>query len=432
MLWFFFQSYRRKKKVLNLKKELEVAQRASQDYEGERARNRSLQLSYQEERVQHQILIQENQVLREILEILPIPIWSRDPEKGVTYCNKSYASFLSSTPEAVMEQNEKLWKTPSGFNDYNLLPYSFNQHVIHKGDRRLLEFYERTNPKFQAIVGYALDQTETDKIKTDFDHHISAYREVLRTLSAGVLIVGPDTRVKSFNHAYVRMFKLDEKWLYTEPTLGELLDNLRERRLLMEHSDYITFKKQMLQLVTTLLSSSQELIHLPDGRTIRKIMAPHPMGGAFYIFEDLTDALTLEQRYNTQLAVQKASLDNLYEGVAVFGSDNRLQLCNPAFRKIWKLSQKNLGEELHLSDLVEETKKFFPDTNWAEFKSKLISRITDRVPKKRRIRRVDGSVLELSYVPLPDGSNLTSYIDITDRVASKKKTTTRKEMKRTA
>jgi PAS domain-containing protein len=37
------------------------------------------------------------------------------------------------------------------------------------------------------------------------------------------------------------------------------------------------------------------------------------------------------------LKVQGETLDNLSEAVAVFGSDGRLRLFNPAFGRMWKL-----------------------------------------------------------------------------------------------
>ena len=66
-------------------------------------------------------------------------------------------------------------------------------------------------------------------------------------------------------------------------------------------------------------------------------MSPHPLGGLIFVYEDVTDRLALERSYNTLIEVQRETLDNLYEGIAVFGSDGRLKLHNPAYRKIWGL-----------------------------------------------------------------------------------------------
>ncbi len=38
------------------------------------------------------------------------------------------------------------------------------------------------------------------------------------------------------------------------------------------------------------------------------------------MFEDVSGLVTLESNYNRLIGVQKGTLDNLYEGVALFGS----------------------------------------------------------------------------------------------------------------
>ena len=45
----------------------------------------------------------------------------------------------------------------------------------------------------------------------------------------------------------------------------------------------------------------------------------------------VTDTLALERNYNKLIAVQRETLDNLFEGVAVIGANGRLRLSNPAF-----------------------------------------------------------------------------------------------------
>ena len=68
-------------------------------------------------------------------------------------------------------------------------------------------------------------------------------------------------------------------------------------------------------------------------------VSPHPLGGLIFVYEDVTDRLALERSYNTLIEVQRETLDNLFEAIAVFGSDGRLKLHNPAYRRIWGLSE---------------------------------------------------------------------------------------------
>lgn len=65
-----------------------------------------------------------------------------------------------------------------------------------------------------------------------------------------------------------------------------------------------------------------------------------------------------------------------------------------------------------LMDNVREL--FYTGEDWVVFREKMIDSITNRQPKTRTINLVDGRVVQFAYVPLPDGANMVSYIDITD------------------
>jgi signal transduction histidine kinase len=361
--------------------------------------------------------------LREILDEVPIPIWHRSIHGRIDFCNKAYADILETSPEVVLRKNQKIWtgnlfaeqdENGEPLEDERAEKRQLRQHTIINGARHLLEYVE-INMGDEGEVGYALDMTGVEISNRELERHIEAHRKVLEHLTAGVAVYGSDKRLKFFNHAYLRLYDWDESWLLTEPTLNEMFDELHRRRLMAEQADFPAYKKKWMQMFNSLLNPIQELVHLPNERTIRMIASPHPMGGLFFVFEDVTDSLVLERQVNTQVAVQRETLDHLYEGVVVFASDNRLKLTNPAFTRLWKINPEQLKAGCHISDLVEQLKNFFDyGNNWDSYKAAIIENFTDRVPKSGRLNRKDRSVLEFSYVPLPDGAHLISYSDVTD------------------
>lgn len=371
-----------------------------------------------------------------ILNALPFPIWTRSENGKLTFCNMHYARALDSTPEDVVNRGKILW--PSFYSgtlqedlgaQFFLTPH--RDHLIIRGARRLMELSEVLCN--QEFVGYAHDLTEVEMAQNELKRHIDAHHEVLEGISTGITIYGPDKRLKFFNHAYSRMFEMDENWMHTEPSLGEILEDLRQRQMVSEISDFPAYKQKIYKIFTSLLNPFQQLEHLSDGRTLRMVTAPHPLGGIFYTFEDVTDKLELERQYNTLIEVQQATLGNLYEGVAVFGADYRLKLYNPAFQRIWSLEGETLNQGQHISEVIEKIKKYFDfKEDWEAYKEKITHYVTDRIPKHRTLLRVDGSALELSYVPLPDGAHMMSYIDITDSLKAERALRERNQALQTA
>jgi signal transduction histidine kinase len=158
-------------------------------------------------------------------------------------------------------------------------------------------------------------------------------------------------------------------------------------------------------------------MHLPDGTSLRILAVPHPLGGIMFVHEDVTDKLAMESSYNTLIAVQRETLDNLAEGIGVFGQDGKLRLFNPAFAHIWQQDLNYLELNPHISELLEAMKPLFNvGDRWPVFKSEMVEYTLDRTSRQGHIERADGGVVAYHTVPLPDGAVLNSYLDITDTV----------------
>jgi signal transduction histidine kinase len=114
--------------------------------------------------------------------------------------------------------------------------------------------------------------------------------------------------------------------------------------------------------------------------------------------------------------VQTETLDNLAEAVAVFASDGRLRLFNPAFAKMWKLSPSTHGEHPHIETVIDWCRLLHgDDTTWQRLRAAVTS-LEPRDPVSGRLERTDGVAVEWSTMPLPDGATLVTFQDITDTV----------------
>jgi signal transduction histidine kinase len=146
------------------------------------------------------------------------------------------------------------------------------------------------------------------------------------------------------------------------------------------------------------------------------VTTPNQEGGITYVFDDVTERLNLERRYDALIKVQGETLDNLAEAVAVFSSDGRLRLTNPAFAKMWKLAGSLLAEKPHIETIIEWCRLQHNDPKlWHALRSAVTS-LEGRDALSERLERIDGSVVDCSTVPLPDGGTLVTFQDVTDTV----------------
>jgi len=369
----------------------------------------------------------ESERLRQVLDALPYPVWRRRADSlALLDANRAYGQAVEATPAQAIAESREIGSPAMGENGHALaerarrtgMAQSESHHIVVGGQRRLLELTEQPLDSTGELVGYVRDFTDLESKEAELARHIAAHAEVLENVAVAIGIYGADTKLKFFNSAFAKLWRLEEEWLATEPTLAEILDRIRERRGLPEYADFRAFQRQQQALFTSLLEPQEELLHLPDERTLRRVAYPHPFGGLTFVYEDVTDRLALERSYNTLIEVQRETLDNLYEAVAVLGSDGRLKLWNPAYAQTWQLTAQDLAGEPHVVEIVERTRGFFEAPGsvepWSQRKQRIIDRLTGHAEIAERIERADGSILQATIVPLPDGNVLLSYLDVTD------------------
>ncbi len=383
----------------------------------------------------------ERDSFKNLLDTLPLPIWRRDGGLGLVYCNEAYGYAVDEGPaEALSKAVELLGKAKAETGRAiarraleSAAPQSESHHVVVDGSRRLLAVSERPVGD-GTLAGLAIDRTDAEELQAELTRHVGAHADVLENLGSAIAIFGPDLRLRFFNASYARLWRLDEDFLHTEPALGDILEVLREARRLPEHANFPEYKQEWIRGLQTLIDPVEELLHLPDGSTLRSLASPHPFGGVLLTYEDVTDRLSLERSYNTLIAVQRETLDNLYEGVAVYGADGRLKLSNPAFARIWNLPADVLRGEPHVRELVARTRALFEmaDERWQQVMEARVARATEPEPRSGRRERADGSVIDWALVPLPDGASLFTFLDVTDSIRVERALRERNEALETA
>ena len=353
-----------------------------------------------------------------IINASPHLVWMRDETLKIVFCNLAFAEVAEDTTDAVVSLGEfELFK-----GHHQMVQTAWHtakeqverRHVVVNGERRLYAVREVPFKKEALVIGYGTHITELEVAQDEIQRHISALRDLLESSTSAMAIYGRDQKLKFFNFSFVALWKLDESWLNTEPTYGEVLEMLREKRKLPEQANFKAFKTQQQKLFTSLVAPEEEFFYLPDGKTLRVVAIPHALGGILFAYEDVTDRLALERSYNTLIAVQRETLDNLHEGIAVFGENGRLQICNPTFNKLWRLTKEYTASEPHVRDILERCRDFFQTDDWPRYLDNLTARFQQRQFFALRFERSDGSVVDCSCVPLPDGATLLSYIDVTD------------------
>ncbi len=354
--------------------------------------------------------------LATFLHALPVPLWQRDSDTRLTWVNAAYIKAVEAeSPEDAIERGLEIeTRSPALAQQLDEAGATAQErlHVVIGGNRRTIDLTALALP--DGSGGIAIDCTEADELANALRENEQAHDRTLDKLATAVAIFGPDKTLRFSNRAFARLWELDAGWLKTHPLHSELLERLRETRRLPEQRDFRAWKEQRLSFYTEITDAKEETWYLPDGRTLRIVCRTHPLGGLIFLYEDVSDRIALESEYNTLIQVQRKTLDNLDEGVAVFGTDGRLELHNESFEKLWALQPAQLEGAPHVNDVITMCKELFDEEDdWRAIRSRVTGGEEARTSVKRRIDRLDGSVLQFEVQPLRSGQTLVTFLDLT-------------------
>jgi len=366
----------------------------------------------------HRKQTEDAAAMRALIEAISAPVWYRNAGGKLVFVNQAYARAVEAKDgtEAI-ERGVELFD--HGARSEILTAhetaklYSGRLAAVVAGQRRILDVI--AVPARRGSAGIAMDATEAERMRGELRRMVDAHRRTLDQLATGVAIFGSNQQLSFYNAAYRSLWDLEVEFLDSAPTDSEVLDRLRAARKLPDEQDFRQWKSALHEAYRA-IEVKEHMWHLPDGRAMRVVTTPNPEGGIIYLFEDVTERLDLERRYDALIRVQSETLDNLTEAVAVFGSDGRLRLYNPVFARMWRLDQELLGRRPHIETLSNIGRPLHGDHPiWQRLRA-TITAMDDREPVVGRIERPDGNVVDCATMPLPDGATLVTFQDVTDTV----------------
>lgn len=357
-----------------------------------------------------------------LIEVAPMPMWFRRPDGALRLVNSAYVAAVSGeSAEAVVAEGTELVEMIDGLSAAQVALQAAEQgeaidrlvSVTIEGQRRAYRVHDLPLGS-EGIAGYALDVEELEEMGRAFRAFREAQRAMLDQLSAGVAQFDDKRRLTFSNRPFQSQFALAPSDMINPPAFERLLDAARDAGRVPEVRDFPAWRRERAGWFAA-NESQEEAWPLADGTHLRIVGQPLPDGGLLLIVEDRTEQLRLSAMRDTLLRTRTATFDSLFESIAVFAPDGRMQLWNRRFSADWMLDSEFLDTHPHVEALLGKISPQLRQPSQAEALGNIVRSATlDRKQTTGRITLADGRVLEFAGVPLPDGNGLLTVLDITD------------------
>lgn len=373
---------------------------------------------------------EEYNIQRDMTDNLPLAVWLRNDHQDLVYCNKKYLDYVGakSKDEVINEQleicdtkGESLSKETAAQLVSEQKSLSAKGGVIVDGNRIAVEavetpFYAEQNLGKLCSVGCLFDISELDELKRSQKQHQEAQLMILGKLGTAFAVFNQYTVLDFCNDAFITLWNLDHDWGNLKKNYPTFLDEARENRLLPEVPDFKSYKKEEQKVFSNLIEPISDLMHLPDGRTLRRTRAPYLLGGVIFAYEDISDRLATTSAYNQLLNVQKEILDNLNDSVLVFGLNGRLSFFNEAYVKLWNADKDFLITEPSFNELLDSQKSFFDNVaDWKKLKKTIGDNILDVTAKTLTLTRGENDNIQINVAHLSDGALMLVYKKLSEQ-----------------
>lgn len=362
--------------------------------------------------------------LQDMLDNLPFPVWLRNDKLKIINCNKKFVELCGGqSKENILNEGIEI----TGINgesiskDLAKMAHAINRgkkntvSLIKNGERLVMEAFETPFHAEESLdkiftAGTLIDVSELDELKRNLKVHQNAQLEILGTLGTAFAVFNQHLKLAFHNQAFARLWQLDDDWFEQEPSYAMFLDTIREKRLLPEVPDYVMFKNDEQKKFTQIIEPQKDMLHLPNGKTLRRLRAAYPTGGLIFAYEDITDRLATTSAYNALLSVQKEMLENLFDAVLIFGSNGRLNFYNDAYLKLWNAQKTFLAQEPNLEEILDSQRHFFSaKEDWESLKKEMTAHLLSMTTKTFILNRKDGIDVEVASSNLSDGSLMITY-----------------------
>src|SRR5690606_19949406 len=211
----------------------------------------------------------------ELLDAAPIPVWRRDQSSKIIWQNRKYREVvefedgMAQVPELASSRDPDQARKLATRARVTGLTQSETRRYIVDGDRRSFTVIETPLEFDNELAGFALDTTAEAELADELKRHIDGHADVLENIATAIAIYGPDQRLEFFNQAYVKLWRINDEFLYGKPSLSEVLDMQRELRRLPEQADFAAYKEKRRALFTNVIETREELVQLPDETVLR-------------------------------------------------------------------------------------------------------------------------------------------------------------------
>jgi signal transduction histidine kinase len=365
-------------------------------------------------------------ILDGVLEALPhgICVWGAD--RRVALFNAAYGRLMEGAPLRVGDTLEDVIRRRAAAGEYG--PGEVEAVIAREYAHDLSRPQERRRQRANGTaldvrtaplpdgghISVVTDITALWRAEEEARHRASLLETAMGSMRHGLAVYGPDRRVIVANALASTLAGHQPGAVAPGRTIDELV-------VVQHAAGGLGPEPEATRLARDALGMDRSLPHRlrregPGGSVIEVSSDPTPDGGFVVTHVDITALAEAEAQARSRAGILQVMLDNTQHGICLFDASGYVVAVNALAARMCGLTPEQMAPGRHILDVRADqiaAGEFGPPEEVARF---VAIRPDDpwRGPERYARRRPDGSMLEITTAPTPDGGFVRTYSDVTE------------------
>ena len=342
----------------------------------------------------------ELETLRKTVETAPYLVWREAPDGTPIWVNRAW---LDAARDLHGSDRLAQWPLPRLFPT---LERGAPRRVPLAGATSAPRWFEAHSvPIGRDTLFTAYDANATVRAETQLHDFMQTLTKTFAQLTTGLAIFDKSRNLALFNPAMTELTRLPVEFLASRPSLFELLDRLREHRMIPEPRDYRLWRQRVAQLETQAANGTyEETWSLPGNITYRVTGRPHPDGAIAFLIEDISTEIAVTRQFRRELECSQSLLDNMEDATVLFSQAGTVQSCNRAYRRLWRHDPDSAVTDTTVMDATRLWHDACaPTPVWGDFRD-FAEDPGERIEWTAPVSLRDGREVDCRFIPLAAGA----------------------------
>jgi len=266
--------------------------------------------------------------------------------------------------------------------------------------------------------------TRKGRVRSERTRRLSAglalHEAALDAMPVGLCTVDAEQRVLLFNRRFLTMYNLSPEVVKPGVSMRTVLEHSADRGNMAHASVDAVFRRRLERMAARKPFSQRQ--QLPSGATIALEFRPLPEGGWVTLYEDVTERQRIEYELRLQIERFDQAIGNMSHGLAMYGVDERLIVCNTQFLDIYGLDPEVVKPGVSHRDVLEHwlSRGGQPHQSIDTLHAERMQALSAGTAVMRTMLS-DGRVIQVSSRMTPDGGWVSAHEDVTAAEQAKRK-----------